>query len=333
MTCEPCTYLPDPAADSLPTLSLDIPQLSLLSGFHTPAKSCENEPQTDGSPVCMCTKETFGCSIHPTTPEAWIASMRDSLVRICQSLEIRQDSQKAQEAAFTAKCCESLAWFDRDTYSWKTSQQSFLEDWEPYSQTWPRAGMTVAGVAWKHRESERRIGGIDGGCWQQWQTPVADDAVDRKAGKWNSRGEPKLSEHVMMWPTPTVCGNHNRKGLSPTSGDGLATAVANSAATNSTLNALESTDARTVKAKVWPTPTTNDEKNATIPESQRNRDGMAGALMAEGVPAGGKLNPMWVEWLMAWPLGWTVSKHWVTAKYRCKPQSRGDYLGANDGNQ
>jgi hypothetical protein len=30
-----------------------------------------------------------------------------------------------------------------------------------------------------------------------------------------------------MWPTPTVCGNYNRKGASATSGDGLATAVNN----------------------------------------------------------------------------------------------------------
>jgi hypothetical protein len=35
-----------------------------------------------------------------------------------------------------------------------------------------------------------------------WQTPVADDAVDRKAGKLNSRGEPKLSAQVKLWPTP-----------------------------------------------------------------------------------------------------------------------------------
>ena len=30
-----------------------------------------------------------------------------------------------------------------------------------------------------------------------------------------------------MWPTPTVCGNYNRKGASETSGDGLATALRN----------------------------------------------------------------------------------------------------------
>lgn len=31
--------------------------------------------------------------------------------------------------------------------------------------------------------------------------------------------------HPQLWPTPTVCGNNNRKGLTKTSGDGLATAV------------------------------------------------------------------------------------------------------------
>ena len=35
-----------------------------------------------------------------------------------------------------------------------------------------------------------------------WQTPVADDSVDRTKGKMNSRGEPKLSAQVKLWPTP-----------------------------------------------------------------------------------------------------------------------------------
>ena len=34
-----------------------------------------------------------------------------------------------------------------------------------------------------------------------WQTPVADDAVDRKKGKMNSRGEPKLSAQVLFAPS------------------------------------------------------------------------------------------------------------------------------------
>ncbi len=38
----------------------------------------------------------------------------------------------------------------------------------------------------------------------QWQTPVADDMVDRAKGKWNSRGEPKLSGQAAIWPTPAA---------------------------------------------------------------------------------------------------------------------------------
>lgn len=30
-----------------------------------------------------------------------------------------------------------------------------------------------------------------------WQTPVADDCMNRAKGKWNSRGEPKLSGQVL----------------------------------------------------------------------------------------------------------------------------------------
>lgn len=35
----------------------------------------------------------------------------------------------------------------------------------------------------------------------------------------------KAAVGMSLWPTPTVCGNNNRKGLSEKSGDGLATAV------------------------------------------------------------------------------------------------------------
>ena len=295
MTCEPCTYLREPVADSLPTLSLGI-NLSLpLSGMLTPAKSFESAPQKDGYTACTCTRETFGCSIHPTTPEAWIASMRASLARICQSLEIRQDSAMAQEAAFTEKCCESLAWFDRDTYSWRTSQQSFLEGWEPYSQTWPRAGMTVAGAAWKHLESERRIDGIDGGYSPQW-------------------------------PTPTVCGNHNRKGASATSWDGLATAVLKT-----------------------PTPSANDWKGSS--KAGQRRGQLTDPAMRV-IDAGGKLSPTWVSWLMGWPLNWVETggkssqksaeqllEHLIElpslkplemARFHYRQQSRGDCSEADD---
>ena len=112
-----------------------------------------------------------------------------------------------------------------------------------------------------------------------WQTPVADDAMDRQAGKWNSRGEPKLSAEVKLWPTPTVKGNYNRAGLSAKSGDGLATAV-----------------------RTWATPTARDYKHPG-----RSRMERTGGTHGEPLPqqVGGALNPTWVEWLMGFPPNWT----------------------------
>ena len=72
----------------------------------------------------------------------------------------------------------------------------------------------------------------------------------------------------------------------------------------------------------WPTPRTAGmcggsgawallKKNTTIEEARQM-----------GAGNGGKLNPMWVEWLMGWPLGWTNSKQSETVKSRSKSQSR-----------
>ena len=90
-----------------------------------------------------------------------------------------------------------------------------------------------------------------------------------------------------LWPTPTQNGNYNRKGLSPSSGDGLAT-----------------------KVKMWPTPATRDYKGARLPEtmSASGRNPATNSLpdatefQTDEI---GRLNPDWVEHLMGYPAGWT----------------------------
>lgn len=148
--------------------------------------------------------------------------------------------------------------------------------------------------------------------WEEpkvWKTPVTADAANRKMYV-NSRGEPNLSGQVKLWPTPTQNGNYNRPGISRTSGMGLASAV-----------------------KMYNTPTAQDAKNSTLPQSQIKRDSLVGDVMREmfATPqardyrtgqesrwedkerrsrnlndqCGGQLNPYWVEWLMGFPVGWT----------------------------
>ena len=177
------------------TLFSDMTPLPLSNGTPTAAKSYESEPQTDGSPTCGCTRETLGCSIHPNTRDEWIASMQASLVLILAALEIKPESAKAREADFIEKCSELLTLFDHDTCIWRTSQRSFLTNsLEPFSETWPRAGMMRAGRVYRHRQPVPATTVIDGGALQSV-------------------------------PTPTVNGNYNRKGASKTSGDGLITAL------------------------------------------------------------------------------------------------------------
>lgn len=302
---EQCTSLQDMAADCLQTSSLDIRQWSLLSGMDTPAKSLENEQQTDGSPACECMKGTLACSIHPSTPEAWTAFMRDSLAKTLALLESRVVLAKEPDQGFTAKSCASLAWYDQSSCSWRTYQQSFLTDSEPYSETWPRWGMTAGGSAYAHPMSERRITET-GGFY--WQTPVADDSVDRAKGKFNSLGEPKLSAQA-FYPTP----------VSIDSGTGRFNTSVGSSNQRPTL-------AMMARRNIWPTATATAYKGWSPGHNRAATDDRldysverAAFIIGQKTPPM-RLNPYWVEWLMGFPIGFTVSKDWVTPSARCKPQ-------------
>jgi hypothetical protein len=55
-------------------------------------------------------------------------------------------------------------------------------------------------------------------------------------------------------------------------------------------------------AQLYPTPTVNDSKN-NAPPSQHTASGRHSNPL--NVVAGGSLNPVWVEWLMGFPSGWT----------------------------
>jgi hypothetical protein len=186
----------------------------------------------------------------------------------------------------------SLARFDPATSSWKTAQRSLLGDSDECSVIWPRSGMTAAGQCWELPTLERRIGETDSGLWP---TPIASDSR-------GSSGRPALGKQVQLvdavkWPTPTVCGNYNRKGASPTSGDGLATAVLKCA-----------------------TPTASPWRSGKASQATMERNSRP---LSEQI--GGSLNPTWVEWLMGWPLGWTDLKPLATDRFHSAQQPHGGF--------
>jgi hypothetical protein len=198
MSLEQCTFSQDMAADCLQTSSLGTSQLSLLNGTPTPAKSYENGRKTDGGQDCKCGKETFDCSIHPSTPESWIAFMRDSLAQICQQPAFKQELALRHEVACTVKSSASLAWYDQNSSTWKTSQQSLITDSEPYSQTLPASGMLANGRLYELPTVGRLTKGTDGGAF--FATPtctsnqLAPSMMKHKSCK---------ALHQAIYPTPT----------------------------------------------------------------------------------------------------------------------------------
>jgi hypothetical protein len=116
-------------------------------------------------------------------------------------------------------------------------------------------------------------------------TPTASTYGSNMGGGAGRVGKERHSLQSMaakgLWPTPTVKGNHNRAGLSPRSGDGLATAVA---------------------AQMLPTPTSRDWRSGASNLHGKNSRPL-NEVVHRSTP--GRLNPTWVEWLMGLPLGWT----------------------------
>ena len=134
-----------------------------------------------------------------------------------------------------------------------------------------------------------------------WRTPTSEG--QDAGGKDPNRS---LYTQVRQWPTPkaqrgiTKAAAH--KEMSRTSGAAIG-------------------DLR-VAVHLWPTPTAmNNTGGAAL-----CKWGGAGArkklrTMVTPQELNGALNPTWVEWLMGFPLGWTVLEHWVTRSSRKSSKS------------
>ena len=198
MSLEQCTYSQESEADYSQTSFSDTNQLSLWSGKNFSAKDCENEQRKDGSQGLKYGKEMFGYLTEKNTKEKWIASMRDSLVRICQAQGNAQDWEMAQEAAYMGKCYGLLGKYDQNTSSLKTSQQSFIQDLNESWGTWPRWGFMQDGEVFALPTLALRTQGIDGGSWLP--TPLKSDHM--KFGKFKLKSVMKTTfgTHVNSIP-------------------------------------------------------------------------------------------------------------------------------------
>lgn len=279
----------------------------------------------------------FGMTFEPLTD----ADCAELLTLWLEDFPAKTSAQPAMETGLTAsevdsgsKWRGSFARFDPSESKWKTAQCSLLGDSEEFLETWPRWGSMSNGECFLRPIPALPICENASGFWQ---TPVADDAVERTKGKWNSRGEPKLSAEVKLWPTPTASLADKGGRITPRKGREGGTLIeavssrmfptpcaidAGSGRINKSPSngaAERPTLAMMARKNLWPTPCASASKGSSPAAltrksgKDRSNDRIDHAVMASD---GGQLNPEWVEWLMGWPIGHTALKPLETDRYR-----------------
>lgn len=147
-----------------------------------------------------------------------------------------------------------------------------------------------------------------------------DDPDGPRAQRKREQGwSPNLHDVVKMWPTPKAsirgdCPSERRRNTPD-----LAAAVkmwptprANDAEKRGNINPNEPRNGLPAAVKLFPTPQASDNRdrgNLSNPSIQRRIESGKQVNLSMCVSeTSGQLNPMWVEWLMGFPIGWTDLK-------------------------
>ena len=152
----------------------------------------------------------------------------------------------------------------------------------------------------------------------QWQTPVADDKMDRLHGKINSRGEPKLSAQALQWPTPAAQNWKGSSEASITRADGK--------------SRMDILHYRAEQGFTHPDPAIMPDGLRPSHHAPISRPLWASMIASHGRAVSRRilkgrsrrrLNPLFVGWLMGWPIGHALCACSATEFTRWRQHMRG----------
>ena len=139
---------------------------------------------SDASATVCSTCSQSGMTSAPSTAgrgvKSWISSLRASRANRSRKRSGRTSGRKTKETC-GPKRSGSFAKWDPATCSWRTSQICFGGTLEPFSATWPRAGLVIDGTAYTLPPWAPIIDEIDCGLWP---TPAARDHKGTSSKKW-----------------------------------------------------------------------------------------------------------------------------------------------------
>ncbi len=201
---------------------------------------------------------------------------------------------QAREVDSGANTTDSFGNFDPATSSWRTSQRCLVEGWQQYSETWPRSGMTRNGIAYRLPTLARLTGETESGLWPTTDSGVFGLTVDLEKNEARRRRIMAQGINGNGFGIPLAVSkgkSASRPGLTP-----LDIAVRPEMAKHA--------ERAKARRQNWPTPASRDHRHPNAKSYLERGGGSKGEQLPNAF--GGALNPTWVEWLMGYPLGWTV---------------------------
>ena len=303
---------------------------------------CERLPTVKETPtlkVCSCrecyqaisNELQFGMMSHRLGEQCYRVSTSSSVASLARTSRLRAVVQawRASDPVSSLRSCDSSANANPRLSSSKTFRPFALADYIPSSKSFPISGTTRGGLVYPLKKLERIISETDGFCLLP--TPTASRYGTGNNGcpgdgrkEYATKG--RLSLHSMalknLWPTPTVKGNYNSPKTGTRRGFGLESAARMWPTPRASDGAKGGPNQRGSKGDLnlpaavihWRTPMASDWKNRS---SDANRSKRGGQIQLQS-QVGGQLNPTWVEWLMGFPLEWTVLDVSVTPWFLSK---------------
>ena len=110
------------------------------------------------------------------------------------------------EVASGLSMSDAFAFFDPDTSSWRTFQVSLLtQQWDGFSETWPRAGMMQNGTVFPRQPLAPITGGIESGLWPTATKQPSQRQLTNGENIYLTTGERygvSLLQKARQFPTP-----------------------------------------------------------------------------------------------------------------------------------
>ena len=299
-------YLPDLAAESSVPTSWDGAPSVPWRGSRT-AERCSSEGSETACFRCSRSGTIATASTDDHGLALWMSSLRDFRANPSPSPGSRQ--RATMSATGGPQPFASLAKSDQGLSYWRTSQACLalgMDTLDRYSETWPRSGMIRSGTAFLLRPSAPLMRGTGSGYLP---TPIASNG---KTVHLRSGGRPPRS----YLPPPTAAQRPNEGNMRLMRRQVQAGEITRQEAHMIVGKDVFAAQGK-LKAETFRTPTAHNAKEGGYPsEHQRNTPTL-------GAQVGGKLNPAWIAWLMAWPIGWTDLKPLATGRWQAWCRSHG----------